>query len=86
MTLQAKDIEIWWDAVVKGLAVGLEILRDDCKVPLPKWLPYQTMLAPLAAVLATGLPQGPAAGAHKEKLKGWFWCAVFGQAYENSSK
>ena len=35
----------WWHTVVLGLATGLEILRDDCKVMLPKWLPYQTMLA-----------------------------------------
>jgi hypothetical protein len=36
--------------VVLGLATGLEILREDCKVMLPKWLPYQTILPPLAAV------------------------------------
>jgi hypothetical protein len=86
LKLQAEDIETWWDGVTHGLAVGLEILHDDCKVLLPKWLPYQTMLVPLAAVLAkSGLPKGPEAGAHKERLKQWFWCAVFGQAYENSS-
>jgi hypothetical protein len=71
--------------VVLGLATGLEILRDDCKVMLPKWLPYQTMLPPLAAVLArAGSPRTAEAGAHREKLKRWFWCAVFGQAYESA--
>ena len=68
-----------------GLATGLEILRDDCKVMLPKWLPYQTMLPPLAAVLArAGSPKTAEAGAQREKLKRWFWCAVFGQAYESA--
>ena len=68
-----------------GLATGLEILRDDCKVMLPKWLPYQTMLPPLAAVLArSGSPKTAEAGAQREKLKRWFWCAVFGQAYESA--
>jgi hypothetical protein len=52
---------------------------------LPKWLPYQTMLPPIAAVLArTGSPRTAEAGAHREKLKRWFWCAVFGQAYESA--
>jgi hypothetical protein len=85
LNLAPADIETWWQPVVAGLATGLTILRDDCKVMLPKWLPYQTMLAPLAAVLAmTGLPKTPEAGAQREKLKRWFWCAVFGQAYESS--
>lgn len=85
LNLTNKDIEKWWPKVITGLVTGLEILRDDCKVVLPKWLPYQTMLAPIAAVLAKlGLPKTPAAGAHREKIKQWFWCAVFGQAYESS--
>lgn len=85
LNLPAAEIEAWWDKVVSGLAAGLTILRDDCKVMLPKWLPYQTMLAPLAAVLArSSMPKTPEAGAHREKLKRWFWCAVFGQAYESS--
>ena len=71
--------------VIAGLATGLEILRDDCKVVLQKWLPYQTMLVPLTAVLArVGLPKTPQAGVQREKLKRWFWCAVFGQAYESA--
>lgn len=85
LNLAASDIAEWWDKVVVGLATGLEILRDDCKVMLPKWLPYQTMLPPLAAVLArVGSPKTAEAGAHREKLKRWFWCAVFGQAYESA--
>lgn len=85
LNLAPIDIQAWWGPVVSGLAVGLTILRDDCKVILPKWLPYQTMLAPLSAVLArSGMPRTAAAGAHREKVKRWFWCAVFGQAYESS--
>jgi hypothetical protein len=79
------QITEWWDKVVLGLSMGLEILRDDCKVMLPKWVPYQTMLPPLAAILArAGTPKTAAAGAQREKLKRWFWCAVFGQAYESA--
>ncbi len=85
LKLAAGDITDWWDRVVQGLAFGLEILRDDCKVMLPKWLPYQTMLPPLAAIIArAGIPKTAAAGAQREKLKRWFWCVVFGQVYESA--
>ncbi len=85
LNLAVEDIRDWWDKVVQGLAEGLTILRDDCKVMLPKWLPYQTMLPPLAAVLAkSGCPKTAEAGVHRERLKRWFWCAVFGQAYESA--
>jgi hypothetical protein len=85
LNMAAADIQGWWPKVIAGLSTGLDILRDDCKVVLPKWLPYQTMLVPLAAVLArSGLPRTPEAGAQREKLKRWFWCAVFGQAYESA--
>ena len=86
LNLAPQDIEAWWQPIVAGLGAGLDILRDDCKVVLPKWLPYQTMLAPLAAVLAkVGSPKTAEAGVHREKLKRWFWCAVFGQAYESAA-
>lgn len=85
LNLAAADIRAWWEKVGAGLAAGLEILRDDCKVVLPKWLPYQTMLAPLAAVMAkVGRSKTAEAGARRELLTRWFWCAVFGQVYESS--
>ncbi|QQR73406.1 MAG: DUF262 domain-containing protein [Holophagales bacterium] len=86
LNMSASDIREWWDRVVLGLVDGLGILRDDCKVMLPKWLPYNSMIAPLAAVLAgASSTRGPEAGAMREKLKRWFWCAVFGQAYDSSA-
>ena len=86
LNLKAGDIEAWWDRAVCGLGLGLEILRDDCKVVLPKWLPYQTMLAPLAAILVRAeVPKTPEAGVQRERIKRWFWCSVFGQAYESSA-
>lgn len=84
LNMTAENIREWWDRVVAGLAQGLEVLRDDCKVMLPKWLPYQTILPPLAAILARSGPQkGAAEGARRKKLEQWFWCVVFGQSYES---
>ena len=85
LNLAAGDILEWWDKVVWGLAGSLELLQEDCSVILPKWLPYTTMLPPMATVMArTGPIHTAQAGARSEKLKQWFWCAVFGQAYESS--
>jgi hypothetical protein len=84
--LTARDIHDWWDRVVGGLVMSLRILRSDCNVVLPKWLPYTTMLLPLAAVLARlGPVKTPVAGSNREKIKQWFWCSVFGSAYESSA-
>ncbi len=85
LNLKASEITEWWDRVVDGFATGLKILRDDCRVVAAKWLPYQTMVIPLAAVLAKLEPtKSPEFGARREQLKRWFWCAVFGQQYESS--
>ena len=86
LNLAAADVTEWWDKVVNGLATGLEILRDDCSVVLPKWLPYPTMLPPLFAVLAgTSQLRSAEVGARRERLKRWFWCSVFGQVYESAT-
>ena len=63
----------------------LQMLRDDCGVVLPGWLPYNTILIPSGAVLAAHAgATGPQVAALRDKLKRWFWCSVFGQAYENA--
>jgi hypothetical protein len=85
LDLEASTIEEWWDRSVFGLAKGLELLRDDCGVIAPQWLPYNTMVNPIGAVLAKlALHGSPQVGANRYKLQRWFWCSVFGQAYESS--
>ncbi len=32
LNLETVDIETWWNPVIAGLAAGLDILREDCKV------------------------------------------------------
>lgn len=86
LELTAKEMNAWWDDVVAAMAEALTILRDDCGVALPKWLPYNSIVAPMAAVIAkTGRMKSAKAGARREKLKRWFWCSVFGQTYESSA-
>jgi hypothetical protein len=85
LNLTAEQVTTWWQPVIEGLALSLMILHDDCWVPQPKWLPFNTMLSPMAAALArAGASKGVAVGAQREQIKRWFWCSVFSQAYEKS--
>ena len=85
LALEADDIITWWDRAARGMADALEILRDDCGVLMPKWLPYTTMLNPMAAVLASADQASHKVGPTRQRLAQWFWCASLGQAYENAS-
>lgn len=85
LDMTVSQIKTGWSSVVHGLAETLQILRNDCGVVLPQWLPYNTILIPAAAIIATTLnAKGPEVGAIRNKLKRWFWCSVFGQAYEKA--
>lgn len=85
LELDVTAVNEWWDRAVAGLSKSLALLRNECGALLPKWVPYYTMLVPLAAILAKrGEQQGPQATVDKEMVKRWYWCAVFGQAFENA--
>ncbi len=74
-----------WDPVIRGMVESLQLLQDDCGVIIPKWLPYNTIVIPMAATFAFAAgTKGPGAAAIRDKMKRWFWCSVFGQAYENA--
>lgn len=86
LNLSAEAINQWWSRVVTAIAKALEILRDDCGVITPGWLPYNTIVPPLAAVLARHQPaDAPAIGAARNKLARWFWCVVFSQVYDSAA-
>jgi len=85
LAMTVDQIKSGWNVVVQGLAETLKILRNDCGVVLPQWLPYNTILIPSAAILATTTKaKGPDVGAIRNKVMRWFWCSVFGQAYEKA--
>ncbi len=50
LDLKASDIEQWWERSIDGLRAVFTLLQNDCGVAAPKWLPYNTILSPLAAV------------------------------------
>lgn len=84
LELKAADINQWWQPVVDGTARALRMLKQS-GVLASRWVPYFTALPTMAAVFAKHPLQGTVADAvNHNKLTRWFWCAVFGQAYENS--
>ena len=86
ISLSADDIARGWGSAVDGMAAVLTLLRDECGVLTPKWLPYEPMLISLATVWSeVAATTGPAHGAMRSKLKTWFWCASFTGEYQSSS-
>ena len=86
ITLPADGIASGWESAVDSMAAVLQLLRDECGVLTPKWLPYEPMVIPLATVWDdVAVTTGPAHGAMRSKLKTWFWRASFTGEYESSS-
>lgn len=84
LALQSAQVAETWSKAALGIADALTILRDDCGVLIPKWLPYNTILIPFGALLAKHRAKGLKVGEIRNKLVRWFWCSVFGQTYENA--
>jgi hypothetical protein len=85
LQMDVAQIPSGWHPIVRGLADFLQMLRDDCGIVLPRWLPYNTIVIPGAAAFALAATlTGPKSGAAREKIRKWFWCSVFAQAYERS--
>lgn len=74
-----------WDDAVAGMSNGITMIRDECGVLMPKWLPYAPMLPTLAAAWQwVQEAHGAASGARRLKLQRWFWCATFAGDYDNA--
>ncbi len=86
LTMDKAQIEGHWDEAIQGLGKALEFLEGSCGVLTPDWLPYYTILIPMAAMFAHTLAiKGPRVGAARDKIGRWFWCAVFSQKYESAA-
>ena len=78
LKLDSTAVDEYWEQVVRGFAGSLELLRLECGVLAPKWLPYGMILVPMAAVWHLVENQkGPRRGEVRAKLQTYFWCSVF---------
>lgn len=85
MSLEKSMVEEYWDDAIEGLGQALTFLQSECGILSPAWLPYITIVVPMAAIFARTLKlSGPRIGSARDKINRWFWCSVFGQKYESS--
>jgi len=85
LNLEKNIVEQYWDDAIDGLGKALKFLQDDCGVLTPLWLPYNTIVVPMAAIFARTLKlTGPKVGTARDKVNRWFWCAIYGQKYESA--
>ena len=85
LSLQENDLKNNWELTISSIVKGLEILRDDCKIMSPSWLPTPSMVGPLAAICSLselGNPRGPVQAKRRQQIICWIWCAIFSQRYE----
>lgn len=86
LSQSADQVAAGWPRAIAGLSQVLRILREDCGVVVPKWLPYTTMLIPASAAWAaqSGVAHAAHVGGNRGKLVRWFWCASLGQRYDTA--
>ncbi len=83
LELTATQINTHWNSVVEAYAAVLELVRDQCWIQTEKWLPYTTVLIPMAAVWdRLDALHGPELGPAKERLKQYFWASVFATNFD----
>lgn len=87
LELTPTDISKYWDLAIKFLDKSLAILKNEYGVLSRKWLPYVTILSPMATALAliesnlTGIEEGKA----RKKIERWLWCSIFSQRYDSAT-
>lgn len=75
-----------WQHAIDGLGAVLKVLREDCGVVVPNWLPYNTVVIPMAAAWAgQHAPKGLEIGSNRKKLVRWFWCSILSQTYDKGA-
>jgi hypothetical protein len=77
LRLQKKLIHDQWENASKAVSSAITFLFKNCGVFQKEFIPYKTMLLPLAA-LAMEFDLSD----HSQEIKRWFWSQAFGQAYD----
>jgi len=68
------------ESVTSGFIRAARLLHSE-GIIVPQDIPYQTQLAPLAAVYAIITEQEASLDPIRTKLSRWFWCGVFGEQW-----
>jgi hypothetical protein len=76
--VSAENIDAHWQAVITGYAGVLDFLQSEHGVLSKKWLPYNMLLVPMAAIWTEIAEMKPLArAAALERLGRYFWTSTF---------
>ena len=87
LKLTSHDIENFWDDSIKYLEQALGFLKGECGLLKRGFLPFQTILPPMAAALYNleKSTKGPDKGKGLKIIQSWYWHSVFTQRYDSAS-
>lgn len=87
LKLTAETVNEWWDTVHLAYQDASRFLLQQ-GIIAQRILPYSTMLAPLAAILAQlRTTYGSVEfGGTWPKVERWYWCSVFGNRYSGTAE
>jgi hypothetical protein len=84
LALTKADYDRWATTVTEAFVQAARFLHGE-HVFDRKFIPYQTQLVPLAALIARVGDRWQDHG-NREKLRQWYWCGVFGELYGSSTE
>ena len=82
LKLEYDDYAECKDAVIDGFIEAAKFLKEE-KISTEKFLPYKPQLIPMAALFARLKTTGKYNAASRNKIRQWYWCAVFSEAYRD---
>ena len=80
LSLESNDYKKWADRIEKSFEKASYFL-DEQKISNAQYLPYQTQVVPLAAILTELDDTIAETPETREKLVNWYWCGIFGEMY-----
>ena len=88
LNLQPFNFESDWWKAVKSLGDAFNIVTDIKDgfgvIDINRWLPYSTMLVPLAAILNYMKENKLVSPKNMKKIKSWYWVSIFTNQYDKA--
>ncbi|WP_406198228.1 DUF262 domain-containing protein [Kitasatospora sp. NBC_01560] len=84
--LTSEELKQNWSATVTAAADVLDMLKRECGVISPQWLPYGMLLVPMAAIWPEiAALRTQQRGHARERLRQYYWCSVFTENFDQGA-
>ncbi|MGW8778744.1 GmrSD restriction endonuclease domain-containing protein [Streptomyces sp. NPDC055796] len=84
--LKSGELEQNWEITVTAAADVLDMLKRECGVISPQWLPYGMLLVPMAAIWPEIADLRPhQRGQARERLRQYYWCSIFTENFDQGA-